>query len=66
MRAMVWQYQSETKQEVYFRGRVREYRGVHYHDWPCSEVRLNRIAALNDAKQLLKKLSKIEHEKVSF
>lgn len=58
MHALVWKYQNEGEQRVWFRGRVRRYEGCLYQDHACAEVRPTRGAAMRDAKKLLAELNK--------
>lgn len=60
MKPMIWRYQSKTKQNVTFRGRVRQFKGNKYHDYPCAEVRSNQAEAMRDAQDLLAEMNKYD------
>lgn len=56
MKPMVWKYPDKLRQMVVFRGRVREYKGSMYRDYPCKSIRTSRGEAMKDAEKLLDEL----------
>ena len=58
MKPGVFTYENSDKQTVWYRGYVKRYTGVTVEEIPCSEVRKNRIKAMEDAKRLIRELKK--------
>lgn len=57
MKPHVFTFKYPEKQASYFRGAVKIYEGSTVRFETCTEVRVNKLKALEDAKKLMKTLS---------
>lgn len=58
MRPKVFTYENADNQTVWYRGYAQKIVGRTIEEIPCTEVRKNKMKAMDDAKKLIAKLKK--------